>query len=71
MLNKQPENHYTYQDYVRFDDDFRCEIINGVLYNMSPAPSTAHQRLLSFLHLEIGHYLKDKPCEVSIGSSTP
>ena len=29
---------YTYADYYAWDDGERCELIDGVLYAMSPAP---------------------------------
>lgn len=64
MLRKQLNHYYTYKDYFELDNNIRCEIINGVIYDMSPAPSSTHQRLLSFLHGEIWNYLKNKPCEV-------
>ncbi len=36
---------YTYQDYLDFPDDFRCEIINGQIYDMAPSPTTGHQAI--------------------------
>lgn len=35
--------HYTYEDYLLFEGNW--EIINGVAYNMSPAPMKKHQRI--------------------------
>ncbi len=35
--------HYTYEDYLAFEG--KWEIINGVAYNMAPAPMKRHQRL--------------------------
>lgn len=64
MINKQGKDTYTYEDYIGFGDDVKCEIIDGYIYDMSPAPSSTHQRILSFLHGEIWSYLKDKKCEV-------
>ncbi|MDR3568289.1 MAG: Uma2 family endonuclease [Syntrophobacteraceae bacterium] len=34
---------YTYEDYLEFPDDLRCEIINGQIYDMTPSPTTGHQ----------------------------
>lgn len=34
---------YTYADYLRWSDDERWELIDGVAYNMTPAPSRVHQ----------------------------
>ncbi len=42
----------------------RYELIDGVIYDMTPSPNTAHQRISSKLHLEFGNYFKGKPCEV-------
>ncbi len=43
MPQPNPEKLYTYQDYMTWDDDERWEIIEGVPYNMSPAPMVDHQ----------------------------
>ncbi|WP_206919889.1 Uma2 family endonuclease [Alicyclobacillus suci] len=40
----------------------RWERIDGVIYDMSPAPSTAHQIVVSNLTGEFHAYLKDKTC---------
>ncbi len=42
--------HYTVADYQTWPDEFRCELIRGVVYDMSPAPVIEHQRLVSALH---------------------
>jgi len=55
--------HYTYEDYLKFDDDIRRELIDGVIYNMA-APNIAHQRVIGRLFNEIYNLLKGKPCEV-------
>jgi len=44
--------HYTYDDYIQWEGDW--EIINGIPYAMSPAPSKKHQKL----SLEIAFQLK-------------
>jgi hypothetical protein len=36
---------YTYGQYATWDDDQRWELIDGVLYDMSPAPRRSHQDL--------------------------
>lgn len=40
---------YTVADYMRWPDDIRCELIDGMIFDMSPAPAIAHQRLLAGL----------------------
>ncbi len=38
------QGHWTYDDYAALPDDGkRYEIVNGVLYNMAPAPTGPHQ----------------------------
>lgn len=59
-----PDRRYNYQDYLGWSDKDRYELIDGVPYNMTPAPSTKHQRVTRELILQFGNYLRDKPCEV-------
>jgi Uma2 family endonuclease len=60
-LNK---NGYTYKDYLKMPEDKRIEIIDGIIYNMTPSPSRIHQKILGLIHAEFLNYLKDKSCEV-------
>ena len=53
----------TLADWEALGEDVRAELIDGEIYNMA-GPSAAHQRIVSFLHIEIGTYLKGKTCEV-------
>ncbi len=39
------DGRFTYQDYLLWPDDERWEIIDGRAYNMTPAPTTRHQRI--------------------------
>jgi Uma2 family endonuclease len=55
---------FTYGDYKNWPDDERWEIIDGVPYNMSPAPSRIHQRLSIALSSQFFNYLEGKTCEV-------
>lgn len=59
------EQIYTIDDIYSLPEGERAELINGQLYYMAP-PSTTHQRLLSFLHLEIANYIRAHKgsCEV-------
>jgi len=56
---------FTYSDFLSWDNDIRCELINGIPYLMAGA-SAWHQDLV----LGIGSYLKEffkgKPCKVFI-----
>ncbi|MCI8859685.1 MAG: Uma2 family endonuclease [Lachnospiraceae bacterium] len=59
------EKQYTIDDIYALPDGKRAELIDGQLYYMAP-PNTKHQRILSFLHLEIGNYIRENKgtCEV-------
>ncbi|MEQ8186404.1 MAG: Uma2 family endonuclease [Candidatus Eremiobacterota bacterium] len=61
-LNHRQE--FTYGDYLTWPDDERWQIIDGIAYNMSPAPNLDHQFILSELHLQFGIYLRDKTCRI-------
>jgi Uma2 family endonuclease len=54
------EQKYTYKDYLGWPDDERWEIIEGVAYDMSPAPTATHQLILGELHGLFRTFLKDK-----------
>lgn len=54
--------HYTWSDYRVWPDDEHWEIIGGVAYAMSPAPSTRHQTVVGNLFAKIQHHLSGKPC---------
>lgn len=60
------KNSITYAEYLTWNDDQRCEIIDGEIYNMSPAPSLRHQSILGELHLQIASHLSGGPCKVFI-----
>lgn len=49
----------TIDDIYALPDGERAELIDGQIYYMAP-PSTRHQRILSFLHLEIGNHIRSK-----------
>ena len=55
----------TIEDIYALPNGERAELIDGQIYYMSP-PSRKHQKILSFLHLEIGSYIRDNngSCEV-------
>jgi Uma2 family endonuclease len=59
----EDEQYYTYADWLEFDEGVRAEIIDGVFYAMAP-PSTVHQDIHRELFLQLGGFLKGKPCKV-------
>ena len=54
---------YTYDDYRKWEDADRCELIDGEIYVMSPAPTWKHQGILFELSGQFRDFLKDKPCK--------
>lgn len=60
-----PQKSYTIDDIYTLPDGKRAELIDGQIYYMTP-PNIKHQRILSFLHLEIGNYIRANKgaCEV-------
>ena len=55
---------YTYADYLKWTFEERVELIKGKIFKLSPAPSSAHQRISLRLHLAIGNFLAGNRCEV-------
>lgn len=58
----QTQKRYTYQDYLTWPDEERWEIIDGVAYDMSPAPSTMHQRISMQIATLVNIALRGKSC---------
>jgi Uma2 family endonuclease len=65
-LPKEKEGLFTYGDYYRWDDGERWELIDGVAYNMSPAPTRKHQAILLNLSREIADITDRGSCETYI-----
>ncbi len=53
---------YTYQDYVTWPDEERWELIDGVAFNMTPAPSFKHQNIVGNFFNVLKNALRDKTC---------
>jgi Uma2 family endonuclease len=58
----QEKPYYTYADFLEWDEDVRCEIMDGELFMMS-SPATEHQRINRNLFLQLADYLNGKTCE--------
>ncbi|MCP4410482.1 MAG: Uma2 family endonuclease [Gammaproteobacteria bacterium] len=56
--------HYTYRNYAGWPDDERWELIDGRAYNMTPAPTTAHQAVTTRLVGILFGLLRDHRCSV-------
>ncbi|HIJ80509.1 MAG TPA: Uma2 family endonuclease [Desulfuromonadales bacterium] len=64
QLNPKKIEHFTYADYLTWDDDKRWELIAGQAFCMSPAPGRQHQELSVALSHYLYSWLLDKPCKV-------
>jgi Uma2 family endonuclease len=64
MALAEKQEYYTYADYYSWDTDERYELIDGIPYLMSPAPTHTHQRLSMELARLFSNYLHNKTCEV-------
>jgi Uma2 family endonuclease len=63
-LADQRDELFTYGDYLKWDDDERWELIDGIAYNMTPAPSRFHQKISLELILQLGNFFRKTPCDV-------
>lgn len=57
---------HTYGDYITWSGDERYELIDGIAYAMSPAPTRLHQRFVAEIFRQIADALEESPCEVNI-----
>jgi Uma2 family endonuclease len=56
------DQHYTYRDYLTWPDDVRCELIDGKVYMMTPAPLLSHQDVVGEIFFQVKQALRGKPC---------
>jgi len=59
---RQREGRFTYADYCTWPDDERWELIDGAAFDMTPAPSPRHQRILMSLAYLMEAQLRGGPC---------
>ena len=55
---------YSYADYLTWQFQEKLELIKGKIFKMSPAPSTAHQRISGNLHGHLFNFFKPHPCNL-------
>jgi Uma2 family endonuclease len=60
MQTQKSNEYYTVNDYMGWPDDIRCELIDGVIYDMSPAPLVKHQQVSKNLTIDIGSFLRER-----------
>ncbi|WP_368975769.1 Uma2 family endonuclease [Caldifermentibacillus hisashii] len=64
MAIPSEKKKYSYADYLTWNEGERIELIDGEIFNMSPAPSRRHQQVLRELATAFSVFLRGKECEV-------
>ena len=64
MAIPKNQDTLTYAEYLDLGEEVRYEVIDGKVYNMSPAPSTKHQAVQREILTEFTIYLRGKKCSV-------
>ena len=54
---------YTYADYANWPEEFRCELVDGIIYMMAP-PTIWHQEISIRLAAQLLSFLDGKTCRV-------
>ena len=63
QLRREDKECFFYADYLQWAEG-SWELIDGVVYDMTPAPSRQHQKISGDLFAIIHSHLKKDPCEV-------
>ena len=63
MNNLAEEKRYIYSDYIKWDNDIKYELIDGIAYAMA-SPSPEHQAISGELHGQLWQFLKGKTCKI-------
>ncbi|WP_420490395.1 Uma2 family endonuclease [Neobacillus niacini] len=58
----QHQKIITYKEYASWDEDKRCEVLDGKIISMAPTPQPSHQEISMQISIEIGSYLRGKVC---------
>jgi Uma2 family endonuclease len=58
------EKHVTYRDYASWDEDVRCEVLDGRIISMNFSPSPKHQIILANLGRLMGNQFEGTGCQV-------
>jgi hypothetical protein len=66
MAIPKAKERYTYEDYLTWPGDERWELIHGIPFDISPAPSRKHQALQVELSRQLSNFLDGKPCRLYI-----
>lgn len=57
---------YSYFDYLTWNFNQRVELLRGKIFEMSPAPSTLHQRISNKISFSLTQFLENQKCEVFV-----
>lgn len=63
---KQGNGRFTYDDYLHWPDDERWELIDGVAYDRSPAPSRRHQDFVVELTVQTVNHVRGGNCRTYV-----
>ncbi len=63
---RNDDERFTYADYLTWPDQERWEIIEGMAINMTPAPSTKHQKISMDLSTSINMFIKKNAGKISV-----
>lgn len=65
---RKDDELFTYADYLGWPDDESWELIEGIPFDMSPAPSRYHQEILGNLFLELNKdpKSKERKCKIYV-----
>ncbi len=66
ILAFSSDSIYTYADVLAWSEHERWEILEGVPYSMSPAPTIRHQEVVGALYRIFANYMQGKACRVFI-----
>ena len=64
MLSREQKAQFSYEDYLTWDGNEKWELLYGIPYAMSPAPSRIHQEICGEMFFKIRTYLQGKSCNV-------
>jgi Uma2 family endonuclease len=66
LMVRKTERKFTYTDYITWPDEERWELIDGQAYNMTPAPTFKHQKIVFNFASLLRDALKGNPCVAGI-----
>ncbi len=65
QIQFNPDQRYTFADYLTWGGDKRYELFNGMVMELLPSPTSKHQSVSGNLYGFYWNFLKDKkPCKV-------